>query len=114
MVSLKYGVYLRGFIALAMILIRKTTLTAVLSDPKGFMQIPLFMGLQSFLYKVFLCAIRRYRQKSDEDGKNSFLAGCISGLSILTIPEPWLRNMLALYMMVRSLKVFLDTREAKG
>lgn len=72
------------------------------------------MGLQSFMYKICLCMIRRLRSCGDDDGKNPFIAGAISGLSILLIKETYTRGILALYMLIRSCKIAADVGQAKG
>ena len=76
---------MRGVFTLIMLLTGKTKINDVLSNPFAYLKFPLFIALQSFLYKIFLCILRRLRAKSDEDGKNSFIAGVISGLSILLV-----------------------------
>ena len=58
--------------------------------------------------------MRRLRSKSDEDGYNPFIAGMISGLSVLLIKDQYFRAMLALYMLVRTGKIWLDMKENEG
>ena len=79
--SFKYGVYLRCFTTAIMLLMKRTSIMELVKDPMIFLRVPLFLGLQSFIYKIVLCILRRVRGK--DDGINSFLSGCISGLSIL-------------------------------
>ena len=54
--------------------------------------------------------MRRFREKSDDDGKNPFIAGVISGLSILLISDSYSRALIALYSLVRAGKVILDIK----
>ncbi len=79
--SFKYGVYLRCFTTVIMLLMRRTTVMELVKDPMIFLRVPLFLGLQSFIFKIALCILRRLRGK--DDGINSFISGCLSGMSIL-------------------------------
>ena len=97
-----------------MLLTKRTTVKSVLSSPWSQLTFATFLGLQSLIYKLLLCIIRRYRQVSDEDGINPFLAGFLSGLSILMLKDPQTSRLLALYMAVRSIKVWADLKMQEG
>ncbi|TNV75837.1 hypothetical protein FGO68_gene4158 [Halteria grandinella] len=112
--SLIQGIKLRAIFAIIMLLLRKNTVSAILSDPINFMRFPVFLALQSFTYKLALCALRILRRKGDQDGRNPFIAGALSGLSILLIKDESFRALLALYMFVRSARIWVDTKEAQG
>lgn len=112
--AFKFGFYARCFFAALYLLMKKTTIRELLSSPLRFLGFPIFLGLQSFLFKLCLCIMRRLRQKSDDDGVNPFVSGVVSGLSFLLVSDPTFRKLLALYMMVRAFKVFLDIQQAKG
>ena len=84
----------------------------ILASPREFLRFPFFLAIQSFLFKISLCILRRLRGK--KEGINSFLAGVFSGLSILLIKDQHFRTMLALYLIVRTLKVVMDINESKG
>ena len=58
--------------------------------------------------------MRRWRQKSDDDGVNPFFAGFLSGLSLLLIQDPNTKKLVALYMAVRALKVWADLKQQEG
>jgi hypothetical protein len=112
--SLKYGFYLRCFTTIIMLLLRRTSIIEILRNPRQFLRVPFFLGLQSFIFKLSLCLIRRFRGKSDADGLNPFLSGCLSGLSILIFDDKHVKMLVALYMMARVIKIVLDVQESKG
>ena len=73
---------------------------------------PLFMGLQSLLYKLTLCILRRARAK--EDGFNAAISGFVSGLSLLLLKDPQIRKLFGLYTLIRACKLKLDIQESQG
>ena len=77
-----------------------------------FLRFPTFLGLQSFIFKAVLCILRRLRKK--DDGYNSFIAGFLSAFSLLLNDSVELRKILALYTLVRALKILYDIYEEKG
>ncbi len=111
--SFKYGVYLRCFTTAIMLLMRRTSIMELIRNPMIFLRVPLFLGLQSFIYKIVLCIMRRLRGK--EDGINSFVSGCLSGLSVLIYRNDQnTKKLIALYMMIRVFRIVLDIFDSKG
>ena len=71
------------------------------------------MATSSGLFKFVLCALRRLRIR--DDGKNSFIAGLVSGLSLFIVSEhPHTRMIFALYTLARAMKIYVDVQITKG
>eukprot|EP00347_Sterkiella_histriomuscorum_P019284 403342234 len=108
--NFKYGLMIRAAITFIMVLIRRQKITEI--SIREFMRFPIFLGLQAFVYKFVLCLMRRIL--GNKHGWNAFIAGVLSGLTVIINKDVNLRMMLGLYLLVRAGKISYDVFEDKG
>ena len=85
--SLKIGLYIRALGLLIQFLTKGPikVLLDIKKSPLDYLRFPAFLALQSFLYKIGLCLMRKLKKR--EDPLNSLIAGILSGLSLSIIKD---------------------------